>query len=422
MKKVFFVISILLSLDSFATYDDFFSSASLRVEYTIAGNKTSQEIFLHALKKGEFWAGPRKNMTDTFNYGHYRVMVYDSLSNKMLYLKGFSSLFREWQDTPEAEVMKRSWNEVLIIPYPLKTIKLVIERRDKANIFQPLFSCFINPAKDKISEDKSLLTSFEIQKKGNPSEKVDLVFIPDGYTQAEMKKFREDANRFAGYLFQTHPFIDNKENFNVYGVELPSPESGTDIPGDNVWKNTALNSSFYTFEMERYLNVFDMWALYDAISGLPSDQVFVIVNSSKYGGSGIFNYYAICSSDNPASEYVVVHEFGHAFGGLGDEYYDKSVTWSDYYPLNVEPWEPNLTTLIAFDKKWKNMLVNGVAVPTPSSLTNAATLGVYEGGGYSAKGVYRPMMDCTMKTNKPDNFCPVCRAAIQRMIDFYCGK
>jgi hypothetical protein len=414
---------VFLFFNSEAQYNTYFSSSALRIEYVIAGDHNGQQIFLHALHKNEMWGGPHKNLLDTvFNYGHYRIMVYDSLGNRLIYSRGFSSLFREWQDTPEAFTRQRAYKEAVVIPFPLKTVRFDIERRDKKNIWQPLYSIYINPEKDVIGKEKPMYKTFDIQIKGNSSEKVDVVFVPDGYTNDEMQKFRDDAKRFAGYLMGSQPFSASKESFNIRAVELPSPESGTDLPGENVWKNTAIASSFYTFDMERYLNVFDLWTLYDAISGIPHDQVFVIVNSAKYGGSGIFNYYAICSSDNPYSEYVTVHEFGHAFGGLADEYYDKSTTYTDYYPAGVEPWEPNITTLTDFGKKWKGMLDKKTPVPTPATSEHLNTLGVFEGGGYTAKGVYRPRQDCTMKSNRPDNFCPVCRAALLRMIDFYCDR
>lgn len=422
-KFILVLIGTITFLQSHAQYSKFFNDAALRIEYVIAGDHNGQEIFLHAFHKNELWGGPRKNLLDTvLNYGHYRIMVYDSLSGQLIYSRGFSSLFREWQDTPEAFTRQRAYKEAVIIPFPLKTVRFDIERRDKKNIWQPLFTIHINPGKDAIGKEIPLYPSFDIQVKGKSSEKVDVVFVPDGYTKDEMQKFRDDAKRFAGYLMGSQPFAANKDNFNIRAVELPSPESGTDLPGENVWKNTAVASSFYTFDMERYLNVFDLWTLYNAISGIPHDVVFVIVNSTKYGGSGIYNYYAISSSNNPYSEYVAVHEFGHAFGGLGDEYYDKSTTYTDYYPVDVEPWEPNLTTLVNFDKKWKGMLDKNTPVPTPATAENINALGVFEGGGYTAKGVYRPRQDCSMKSNRPDNFCPVCRTALQRMIDFYCDK
>lgn len=423
MKYFLLLLTMASCLSLSAQYSGYFTPSALRIEYVIAGDHNGQQIYLHALHKNETWGGPQKNLLDTvLNYGHYRIMVYDSLSGKLIYSRGFSSLFREWQDTPEAFVRQRAYKEAVVIPFPIKTIRFDIERRDKKNVWQPLYSIMINPAKDAIHKESPRYKAFDVQVKGNSSEKVDVVFVPDGYTSEEMQKFRDDATRFAGYLFKSQPFAANKDMFNIRAVELPSPESGTDLPGENVWKNTAIASSFYTFDMERYLNVFDLWTLYDAIAGIPHDQVFVIVNSSKYGGSGIFNYYAICSSNNPFSEYVTVHEFGHAFGGLGDEYYDKSTTYTDYYPADVEPWEPNLTTLVNFDRKWKNKLDKKTPIPTPANADNLNLLGVYEGGGYTAKGVYRPRIDCTMKSNKADNFCPVCRDAIQRMIDFMCDK
>ena len=117
----------------------------------------------------------------------------------------------------------------------------------------------------------------------------------------------------------------------------------------------------------------------------------------------------------------MVHEFGHSFGGLADEYfYDDQYT--PMYPADTEPWEPNLTTLKDFDSKWKDMLPPGTPVPTPPATDPAEActrVGVYEGGGYSSKGVYRPATECRMKVNEAPAFCPVCQRALERLIRFY---
>ena len=234
-----------------------------------------------------------------------------------------------------------------------------------------------------------------------------------------MQQFKKDCERFAKYLLDASPYKENKDKINIWGIEAVSFDSGTDIPAEDVWKRTAVGTSFYTFYSERYLMTYDNKTLHDIAANAPYDQIFILVNTDKYGGGGIYNFYSTCSANNFYSDYVSTHEFGHTFAGLGDEYYTSEVPTENFYPKDLEPWEPNLTTLVNFAKKWKNMIGKNVPIPTPETDTYKDTIGVYEGGGYEPKGVYRPMQDCSMKSLSYNIFCPVCKKAIQNMIDFY---
>ena len=241
---------------------------------------------------------------------------------------------------------------------------------------------------------------------GDKSKKVDLLFVAEGYTANEMDKFIKDAQKFTGYLFNTEPYKSRKDDFNIWAVKSISKDSGPDIPHQGIWKQTVLESNFYTFKIDRYLTAPEYSLIASAASNAPFDAIYVIVNTDKYGGGGIYNYYALSMSDHPTESMVFVHEFGHSFAGLGDEYYTSEVSYEDFYNLKVEPWEPNLTTKVHFDAKWKDMMEkDGVDL--------------YEGGGYMAKGIFRPAQDCRMKTNTAPSFCPVCIRAINRMIDYY---
>ncbi len=251
-----------------------------------------------------------------------------------------------------------------------------------------------------------------------PAVKVDIVMIPDGYTKDEMDQFKKDCEKFANYLFNTSPYKENKDKFNIRGVEAPSEESGTDIPADNVWKNTLLNTSFYTFDLERYLMTDDYKTVCDVAANAPYDQIYIIVNSDKYGGGAIYNYYSLCIHQSRFEEYIFTHEFGHGFAGLADEY-SSDVTYENFYPLDVEPLEPNLTTLVNFKSKWKDMVNDTIPIPTPNDSKYKNVVGAFEGGGYTSKGIYRPSLDCTMRSLSVNKFCPVCKRAIQEMIDFY---
>jgi IgA Peptidase M64. len=202
------------------------------------------------------------------------------------------------------------------------------------------------------------------------------------------------------------PYKSRKNDFNIWAVESVSEDSGTDFPHKNIWKNTAANSNFYTFRIDRYLTAPNQTDVCKLASNAPYDALYVIVNTSVYGGGGIYNFYGLSMSDDKYESEVFVHEFGHSFAGLGDEYYDSETAYDGFYNLKVEPWEPNITTMVNFSAKWKDMVgKNGV--------------GIYEGGGYMTKGVFRPREDCRMKTNTANDFCPVCQKAIRKMIDAY---
>ena len=229
-----------------------------------------------------------------------------------------------------------------------------------------------------------------------------------------MTKFLKDAKSLTDSLFKAAPFSEMKAYFNVYALKTPSQESGTDVPGENIFRNTLYNSTFYTFDISRYLTTSDMKTIHDKAAVVPYDQIIVLVNSNRYGGGGFYNYLNVCAAGNKLSTRVFIHEFGHSFAGLGDEYYTSEVAFEDYYNLKVEPWEPNLTTLVDFDSKWKSMVDSATPIPTPRYSDYSSKTGAFEGGGYVAKGIYSPMEDCRMKSNETPHFCPVCRKGNKR--------
>jgi hypothetical protein len=299
-------------------------------------------------------------------------------------------------------------------------VRIEFYGRNNENEFIKKFEYKIDPENYFIKTERSKKYNvFEVVNSGESSVKVDIVIIPDGYTADQMDKFKEDCNRFAGYLFGSSPFKENEDKFNIWGINAPSEDSGTDIPAEDVWNNTVVNSTFYTFDLERYLMTSANKELRNLASYAPYDQIYILVNSQKYGGGSIYNHYSVCVSDNDYSEFVFVHEFGHGFVSLGDEYFTSDVAYNDFYSKEVEPLDPNLTTLVDFDSKWKDMVDEGTPIPTPDTEEFADKVGAFKGGGYDEEGVYRPFTDCTMKSITIDNFCAVCKRAIQQMIDFY---
>lgn len=399
-------------------FDTFFVKKSLRIDFALTGNATTQQAAIQQLREEPVWGGPVKNLEDPFNYGGYYVNVYDAESGRKIYSRGFNTLFEEWRTTDQAKSETQAWNNSVSVPFPKKPVQIEICARDKADMnFHPLLKQLVDPK--SIFIDRSPLKKnkvVEILSNGDSSNKADLVFLAEGYTEDEMDKFEADAKRFTKTLFDTPPFGKYKADFNVWAVCIPSQESGMDVSGDGVWKNTALNSGYYTFGIDRYLTSQDLKPIRDAVWDVPCDAIFILVNSDTYGGGGMYNFYAMSTANNELTSVVFVHEFGHSFAGLADEYFNSEVAYNDFYNLKYEPWEPNITTLVDFDKKWKDLLPKNTPIPTPLDDKFKDKTGVFEGGGYLSKGIYRPMDNCMMRNYHP--FCPACQRGITQMINF----
>ena len=401
-------------------FDDFFTTKTLRIDYLLGGNNIEENVFLYQMKQEPNYGGPRLHLIDGDSTGTYRYAVYDSASGSLIFSKGFCTLYQEWRGTPEAKKVRKAYPMSATLPFPKHTILFTIDLSEySTGKFQRIFSTYINP--DDYFILKEPVTPYKTRKivdNGDPATKVDIVFIAEGYTRDEMKKFRQDANRMASYMLSIQPYSEYRDRFNFYAVESPSVSSGVEIPGSGTYVNTSVNSSFYTFDMDRYLTTPDTWDMYDIAANAPYDAIVVLDNSTRYGGGGFYNHYCQSTVDNKLSEIVLVHEFGHSFGGLADEYYTSEVTYSDFYNLRVEPWEPNITTNVDFGRKWQNMIPHGTPVPTPREPQFREVVGMFEGGGYVGKGVYSPMMDCRMKSNEAKGYCPVCREALVKRIRY----
>ncbi|MDD2385531.1 MAG: M64 family metallopeptidase [Bacteroidales bacterium] len=401
-------------------YDVWFTNNSLRIDYYHSGTDKTESIMLKEIRKEEFWGGTKTKLIDPFNYGSYRVNVYDSVSNTLIFTYGFCSLFEEWQFTDEAKILQKGFPESLIIPYPKKNIKIeLMSRQFEDNKFKKIFELYINPFDVNIKNEKTVSAEVKKIQYSNTSDKaLDLVFIAEGYTLNEKQSFYDDVTKISNYLLNLAPFNKLKNKINIWAVAAISAESGTDKPHKGIWKSTALNSNFNTFGSERYLTSSDYHTIRNYAALAPCDQVCILVNTETYGGGGIYNFWNISSAKNDYINEVFSHELGHSLGALGDEYYTDEVATEDIYNKNTEPYQQNLTTLVNFDSKWKNMLGNDTPIPTPVSDENIGKIGVYEGGGYQAKGIYRPYMNCKMKSLGYD-FCPVCQKTLENVIYYY---
>lgn len=420
MKTLLFLIVLSTLTLSQIKFEDYFLDKTLRVDYQRAGDKTHTTVFFDEMIEEPNWGGPKKNLIEDFNYGKYRAEVKDAKTGKVIFARNYSTLYSEWQTTEEAKKIKKSFPESVVIPFPKDKVLLTLYSRDKRLKLHEEVTWEIDPKNYFIKKDRRhVYNSFKVINNGDSHNKVDIVIIPDGYTKEEMDLFKSDCNKFAQYLFNSSPYKEQKEKFNIWGVEAPSVESGTDIPGSGIWKQTVLNSGFFTFDVDRYCMTQDYKSVRDVAANAPYDQIYILVNSPKYGGGAIYNYYSLCVNNNSFEEYIFVHEFGHGFASLADEYFDSETAYQDFYAYDVEPADPNLTTLVNFDEKWKDMVGKNVPIPTPNTDEYKNAVGAFEGGGYVKKGIYRPMMDCTMKSITVDNFCPVCKKAITDMINFY---
>ena len=418
MRTLLFLLLIVIcfSCTEKTGYEQFFDDQSMRIDFTFYGNAENEEIKLERITKEPFWGGSKTSLTDKLYYGEYKFEIIDQKSERIIYSQSFCTLFEEWQTTLEADSVYRKFSQSVLFPSPKNKATIKIYSRSWDGDFKELFKYEIDPGKYIFNAELTQYPFTKIIDNGDPSTKVDLVFLAEGYTLDEMDKFGIDAQRFIDYMFLFEPYASNKEKFNIWLVKSESLESGTDIPGDSIYKNTVLNSNFYTFGSERYLTTEDFTAVRDVASVVPYDDICILVNSEKYGGGGIYNHYCISSVDHALSNEVFIHELGHSLGGLGDEYYNSSTAYNDFFNLEIEPWQPNLTTLVNFDLKWRSLMDPETPIPTPREEQFQNTIGVYEGGGYVNKGIYSPYIDCRMKTNVAEGFCPVCQDAIAKMI------
>ncbi len=401
-------------------YDDYFEDKALRFDYIAAGLADRYEAFFEQLKEEPYWGGSKINLIDKFNFGDFRVLVYDKSETTLLYSRGYSSLFYEWLDTDEAQTFKRSFYESVQIPFPKNEVVLKIQIRGKDTKFTDLYRLDIDPENIFIRKDKQV--AYKVQKirnYGDSHKKLDIVIIPDGYTRKELDKFHKDCERFVGYFIKVEPFKSEVKNVNFWAIDVPSEESGTDVPGENIWKNTTLDTHFYTFNISRYLTCPNVETLRDIAAYVPYDQIYILVNTDIYGGGGIFNYYNLCVADHPDAEQVFTHEFGHAFAALADEYEYGYDIASDIYDMSVEPWQVNITNLVNFDSKWKSMTDKNTPIPTPDTQEFNSKIGAFEGAGYVKKQMYRPTNNCKMRSNSTNDFCPVCKKAVGEMLKFY---
>ena len=421
-KHILFLLCLIAVASTRAqVFADHFADKTLRVDYIFNGNASGQAICLDGLSALPTWAGRKHHLAELPLQGNGQIVMRNAASGKTIYTTSFSSLFQEWLETDEARNVTKGFENTFLLPYPLQPVEIEITLLDPRRNVRASMKHIVHP-NDVLIEQKgnSHITPHKyLLHNDSPEKCIDVAILAEGYTLQEIQTFYEDADIACKSIFDHEPFKSMKKRFNVVAVASPSTDSGVSVPRLNEWKHTAFGSHFSTFYSDRYLTTSRVKAIHDALAGIPYEHIIILANTEEYGGGGIYNSYTLTTAHHPMFRPVVVHEFGHSLGGLADEYFYDNDVMTDTYPLDIEPWEQNISTQVDFAAKWKDMLSENTPVPTPAEVSENYPTGVYEGGGYSAKGIFRPAENCRMRTNEYPAFCPVCQRALRRIIEFY---
>lgn len=442
---------------------DFFIDKTMRFDYYHTGDVNEEHFAFDMVVSDGIWAGSKTELIDNLELGKYFFRLFDKTSGELIYSSGFASIYGEWETIPDAKTNWGVFHESIRFPWPKNKVKIVMAKRNNSNNWDNIWEYDLDPQSRRVNPayPKNDYEVYDVLKNGEPEQMVDIVILGDGYKKEQMKKFRKDADAFTKALLGAEPFKSKENKFNIRAVETPSAYSGINRPHPGVFKRSTLSASFSAFDSERYVLAYDNRRIRDVASSVPYDFTVILINDSTYGGGGIYNLYITASVDNAFSEYIFVHEFGHHFAGLADEYYTASIA----YELDeniIEPWELNITTITNYeDLKWKDLVEKDTPLPTPwekakyeehskavqkkrqelravkadeslleslfkselqyqeelfSDMKYNTTVGAFEGAGYYEKGVFRSAANCIMFTRKIE-FCPACQRAINLIIN-----
>ena len=385
-------------------FDRWFTGGTLRIDCLREGSAQGDVVWVERwIDRQAPWHGSRTQLLDPFDNGDYRVVMRDAETGTELYSRGYSNLFREYKDTPEGKTTVKRFEEVLLVPMPQRKVRIALQRRNKATMqLEDQAIAVYDPSGMGLLEvTKPEVPAVPYELHGDPAVKLDVAFVMQGFDD-DTAYYNSVCRRMAEVLFGNEPFKSHRSDFNLYFLR---GEAGVDY--------NALGS-------DRYAMTFKLFQLHNVLGDTPCDHIVIVINNAKYGGGAIYNFYSV-SSLHSMAEMVLTHELGHGIGGLADEYVDEDLSYADLHRTAHEPLEPNITNLVDFQSKWQSMLKKGTPIPTPDNKKVAdrenGPLGVYEGAGYSAKGVYRPVMHCMMRDYAP--FCPVCSKRLEEIFSLY---
>ena len=403
------------------TFEHYFTNRTLRVDYLFTGNAERQTICVDELSSLPRWAGRRHHLSELPLAGNGQIEMKDAADGTVIYRTSFSALFQEWLETDEARTTAKGFENTFLLPFPRRAVSVEVTLFDSHRQVRARLQHRVDPEDILIRRkgETHVCPHRYLLKSGQADRCIDVAIVAEGYTEAEMDVFYRDAQTACESLFDHEPFRSMKKRFNVVAVASPSEDSGVSIPRLGEWRSTAFGSHFSTFYSDRYLTTSHLKTLHDALAGIDYEHIIVLANTDEYGGGGIYNSYTLTTAHHKDFRPVVVHEFGHSFGGLADEYFYDEDVMNDTYPTDVEPWEQNVTTRVDFASKWQDMIPEGTPLPTPADNFNMHEVGLYEGAAYSARGLYRASYNCRMRTNEYPAFCPVCQRALRRLIEFY---
>ncbi len=403
MKQLILLFTTLLAVQLHAqTFEECFTDSTLRIDYILSGNAEQQQVHLNKLNRYPGWAGRRNHLSELPVLGNGQLIMTDSIGEKTLYQTSFSTLFQEWLCEEEARRVSRSFEHCVQVPFPKEKVLVKLQLCD--NRHRPIcqLTHMIDPKDILIHRigERNLHPVRTLMQAADGAKAIHIAFLAEGYLASEMETFYKDAQVAVDALFEHEPFKSYQDRFSIVAVGAPSKESGVSIPKKNDWRQTAFGSHFSTFYSDRYLTSLNINDIHNALAGIPYEHIIILANTEEYGGGGIYNNYNLTAAHHPKYRPVVVHEFGHSFAGLADEYqYGTPEDEVGQYPLDVEPWEENITTKV--------------------DIVKAVKIGKFEGAGYKRKGVFRYQEDCRMRTNEHPVFCPVCQDALRHIILFY---
>jgi hypothetical protein len=460
-------------------FDLYFSDATLRVDFVQFGDGTQEFVGLDRLIRQGVWAGPTRHLVDRFGYGRYAVKLVHLSTGAILFERGFDSYFGEYRTTEAARNgLARAYHNTMLVPFPLQPVRLLIERRAAGEEPEVLWSSIVDPESVEIATEPPTpgATVVQAHASSSPHRTLDIAVIGEGYRADEAALFRDDLARFASLMLSQRPYADFEDRIAIRGVHLPSAESGADEPTHGRYRSTAVGMTFNSLGSERYMLTEQNRSLRDIAAHVPYDALVIMVNHTRYGGGGIYNSYCSFTAHNEWSGYLLLHEFGHSFAGLADEYYSSDVAYSDFYPPGTEPVEANITANVDRESlKWADLVAADTPLPTPWSkerfdsvgaefqekrqrinaelaeavrngapadeiaaleqqqqelaeetagwteaflddLEHADAVGAFEGAGYASEGLYRPMADCLMFRRGIQPLCRVCERAVVEVI------
>ena len=420
--KIIFSLTIILSFISVNAqqFNDYFTEQTLRLDYIFAGNRAQQYAYLSDLVQLDQWNGRKGNLNRTPIQGNGQIKVYDVATEKLIYVLPFSSLFQEWLTQDEAKQTTKSFENTYLVPFPKAKVRVQVSFFNAQRKETVLLTHQIDPLDILIRKAQKNGTPYEVIHKATIATPIKIAIVAEGYKDTEMNDFMDYAHKTVQSLFQHNIFKKYENAFEIVAVKSPSKDSNVSVPSKNLWRSTAVQSNFDTFYAERYLTTSHTKLLHSLLENIPYQHIIILANTDVYGGGGILNSYALTTTKNQQFAPVVVHEFGHSFAGLADEYFYAVDVFENKAVEKIEPWEKNNTSLVDFKSKWADMVSKNTPIPTSDSMLGTVRIGAFE--GLKGNGLYIPSHDCRMKANKPKDFCPVCSRAIEEMILFYTDK